>query len=132
MTPIHDFVPSFSSVADVSITYPTFHMDTGAISLGAESLSLVVLCAGWQASSTHHLKSVLLVQLRTSESGVLAITYLDTEEYGWGHTEEEAILDLVTSLVEYMESLEAREDQLAEPTVGDLERLRQLFRPVSS
>jgi hypothetical protein len=127
MTPIHDFVPHFSSVTNVPISYPISHMNMGAISLAAESLSLIVLLTGWQASSSHHLKSVLLVKLRTSESGVLAITYLDTEEYGWGKTENEAIIDLITSLVEYMESLEARQDQLGDSAVTDLEKLHALL-----
>jgi hypothetical protein len=103
------------------------HMNIGAISLAAESLSLGVLIEGWQSSGGHRLKSLLLVTLRTSESGVLAITYLDTEEYGWGKTEDEAITDLMTSLVEYMESLEGRRDQLGDPAVVDLERLHALF-----
>lgn len=105
--------------------------DNVSLSLADEALTLVVLLEGWEYGG-RYLGSVLLAQLRTSRDGVLASTYLEAEEYGWGHTEEEAIADLMTSLVEYMESLEAREDQLAESTVGDLERLRQLFRPISS
>ena len=83
--------------------FSTYDMDS--IALPSESLGLAVLPLGWQASGGHTLKSPLLVQLRTSQSGVLAITYLDAEEYGWGKTENDAITDLMTSLVEYMESL---------------------------
>lgn len=102
-----------------------------SLTLADESLTLVALLEGWEYGR-HRLGSILLVQLRTSRDGVLATTYLEAEEYGWGRTEEEAILDLMTSLGEYLESLEAREGQLAEPTFVDLERLHQLFRPLST
>lgn len=129
MTSMPGFVPSVLYVTTASIAYPTFATGTSAVPLDTESLSLLVLLPvpEEQSSTGHHLKSILLIQLRTSESGALAITYLDTEEYGWGKTEGEAIADLMTSLVEYMESLEARQDQLGDPAAADLKKLHALF-----
>jgi len=127
MTTMYGFNPSFPPVTNTSIAYPIFQIENTAIRLGTESLSLGVLNQGWQSNGGHRLKSLLLVTLRTSESGVLAITYLDTQEYGWGKTEDEAITDLMTSLVEYMESLEVRRDRLGDPALTDLNKLRMLF-----
>ena len=127
MTTMDGFNPSLPTITNMTINYPIFHINNTAIRLATESLSLGVLIEGWQSNGGHRLKSLLLVQLRASESGVLAITYLDTEEYGWGNTEGEAIADLMTSLVEYMESLEARQDQLGDPAAADLDKLHALF-----
>ena len=118
------------------VTSPTpqlyiYAEDNISIRMDHESLTLAVLLEGWEYSG-RRLNSILLVQLRTSRDGVLATTYLEAEEYGWGNTEGEAIMDLMTSLVEYMESLEARQDQLAQSIGEELQRLRQLFRPASS
>lgn len=69
----------------------------------------------------------LLVQVRSTGGGVIAFTYLDAEEYGWGQTENEAIADLMSSLVEYMKSLQVREGRLGSSASSDLSKLRQLF-----
>ncbi|MSQ14119.1 MAG: hypothetical protein EXR47_08350 [Dehalococcoidia bacterium] len=78
------------------------------LSVVEESLSLWLLPEDWSFDQIHRLKSFLLVQIRTSRNGVLATTFLEAEEYGWGETEEEAIRDLASALIEYMESLITR------------------------
>lgn len=107
--------------------FPHSSDTTEAISLEIESLSLIVLPRGWEFKAGRRLNSILLVQVRASRNGVLAITYLEAEEYGWGMSEHEAVMDLMSSLVEYMESLESRQDRLAEPALADLRKLQQLF-----
>lgn len=93
----------------------------------SESLSLLFLPREYKLPQRRQLKSVLLVQAKTTESGVLATTYLETEEYGWGNSIDEALIDLIESLIEYLESLESREGQLAELAYRDLARLRALI-----
>jgi len=107
----------------------TYIADTRMLTWESEALSLVVLPKDWEFATGRLLRSVLLIQLKISSSGILATTYLEAEEYGWGKTENEAITEVLTSLVEYMESLETRRDHLGEPAQADLKRLRQLFQP---
>ncbi len=71
----------------------------------------------------------LAVEIQTSEQEVLAIAHqLTVEEYGAGASLEEAVWDLLTSLSEYRESLEEREERLGAPAVADLARLRKILR----
>ena len=76
---------------------------------------------GWELTTD------LLVEIAASEQEVLATTYLAIAEYGIGESLEEAVADLLTSLSDYRESLEKREDRLGPPAVDDLERLRKLI-----
>ena len=94
----------------------------------SESLGLTALPGGWEFVPGYRLASTLPVQLKISASGILATTHLETtEEYGWGSMTGEAIMDLLSSLVEYMESLEDRKDRLGEPALLDLDKLHQLL-----
>jgi hypothetical protein len=77
------------------------------------------------------LATSLMVTLSTSSESWLATTYLETDipEYGAGASQKEAIADLLTSLSDYRESLEGREERLGPPAVGDLTKLRTLLQP---
>ena len=108
--------------------YPPFWSVGNQVAWASEALGLIVIPAGWEFSRGYRLRSVLLVQLLTSEEGVLATTYLETEEYGWGNTGNEAITDLMSSLVEYIESLESRREKLSEKSMLDLTKLHQLIQ----
>ena len=77
------------------------------------------------------LASFLLVEIRSSPTEILAITRLTVEEYGEGHTRQEAVVDLLRSLGDYRRSLEVREERLASEGREDLQMLRQLIRPKS-
>ena len=69
----------------------------------------------------------LLVTISFSPPDWVATTHLDVAEYGIGTTEEDAVIDLLTSLSEYRESLEDREDRLGAPGLSDLSKLRALL-----
>lgn len=58
----------------------------------------------------------------------MVATCASVQEYGIGETVESAIEDLLTSLSDYRESLEAREEKLAESEANDLAELRRLIR----
>lgn len=75
------------------------------------------------------LKTLLLVEVRSTQREVLALTRLagDVEEYGLGSSELEAIDDLLTSLSDYRRSLESVEDQLAPSAQVDLRALEELM-----
>jgi hypothetical protein len=68
-----------------------------------------------------------MAEISTSGREVMASTYLEIAEYGVGASLEDAVADLLTSLSDYRESLEKREDRLGPPAVDDLERLRKLI-----
>ena len=70
----------------------------------------------------------LAVEIQTCEQEVLAIAHqLTVEEYGAGASLEEAVRDLLTSLSEYRESLEEREEKLGTAAVADLAKLRKIL-----
>ncbi len=66
--------------------------------------------------------------VQVSRKEVLANTHMTVQEYGVGPTLDEAIQDLLTSLSDYRESLEAREKTLGEEALEDLKQLRALIR----
>ena len=71
----------------------------------------------------------LVVEVQTCREEVLAIAHqLTVEEYGAGASLEEAVRDLLTSLSEYRDSLEEREDRLGVPAAADLAKLRKILR----
>ena len=100
---------------------------TSFLSLVEEAVGLVVMPSGFGIPNLPSLRQPLLAELRISRAGVLALTYLDAEEYGSGKTENEAVADLLSSLVGYKESLESREDRLSDSALSDLAKLRDLF-----
>ena len=62
----------------------------------------------------------------------MAAALLTVEEHGVGASVEDAVLDLLTSLTDYYQSLEAREGGLGPPAAKDLEMLRGIVRRKSS
>jgi hypothetical protein len=70
----------------------------------------------------------LFVDVSTTRQQVLATTYLTVAEYGVGESMDEALVDLLTSLSDYRESLEKREDRLGPPAAADLDKLRKLVQ----
>jgi hypothetical protein len=73
------------------------------------------------------LSSSLAVEIRIEDNCFIArVPFLD--EYGLGPTSEAALDDLLTSLVDYAQSLERREYRLSEPLKRDLESLRKILK----
>ena len=70
----------------------------------------------------------LTVIVRTSQREVLVSTHKSVQEYGVGASLDDAILDLLTSLSDYCESLESREKTLGKEGLEDLRLLRALIR----
>lgn len=78
--------------------------------------------AGWL------LKSLLIVQLTPTRKGSVATTWLEgIAEYGAAENETDAITDVVTSLGEYKEALEEREENLGDSARRELDLLRKLI-----
>ena len=103
------------------------HVETRGVA-AYSSISTLYLPSGFSWSDGWELINFLLVEIHPSQQGVLALTYLTVEEYGEGTSQEDAVLDVLTSLSDYFDSLEAREGQLGEPAADDLARLRTLIR----
>lgn len=73
------------------------------------------------------LRSILLVQLRRTQEGILAETWLEgIYEYGAGQDDTEAITDLVVSLDEYLRVLNRKRKQLGDSARKELDALRKL------
>ena len=91
------------------------------------SVSLFLFGSGYAWGDGWRLRNPLFMEIHTSRRDVLAITYLTVQEYGLGLSFEEAVKDLMTSLSDYCQSLEAREDRLAPDAEEDLALLRDLI-----
>lgn len=85
--------------------------------------------ASWD--SCWELTTDLTVIVQSSQKEMLARTDNTVREYGVGTSLDEAIQDLLTSLSDYRESLEAREKTLGEEGLEDLRLLRALIRRIS-
>lgn len=68
----------------------------------------------------------IFTEVRQEGTTFSAICY-DTDEYGIGKTQAEALADLLTSLVDYRSWLEKRENRLGEKERNELARLRELL-----
>jgi hypothetical protein len=74
-----------------------------------------------------HLRSILLVQIRRTQEGILAETWLEgVYEYGTGQDDTQAIIDLVISLDEYLRVLNRKKKQLGASARKELDALRKL------
>jgi hypothetical protein len=99
--------------------------DTRAVG-AASALALLPIPRDTQIGRLR-LQSILLVQLRQTPEGVLAETWLEgVYEYGAGQDDSEAVIDLIASLGEYVDALEARELQLGDSAKHELYALRRL------
>ena len=103
------------------------HSDSSTVATGSRSAYLVPANRSW-GSPAWELLNDLQVELRYSQTEAPVAACPAVREYGVGETFEEAIEDLLTSLSDYYESLEAREDRLADPEAKDLAELRRLIR----
>ena len=92
------------------------------------SQGLLLLHAGHSWENKWELVNYLLVQIEASFQEILAVTFLEVKEFGAGNSVEEAVLDLLTSLSDYYQSLEQRNARLGPGGLEDLERLKCLIR----
>ncbi len=75
-------------------------------------------------------QSGLLVQIRLSPEAILAETWLEgLYEYGTGAEPSEAVTDLILSLGEYLQVLEARKETLGDSARRELDTLHMLVKP---
>ena len=82
--------------------------------------------AGYSWDDSWELARDLIVQVETSEHETVALPRLAVDEYGVGSNAKAAIYDLLTSLSDYREVLEAREGRLADSAESELKALRAL------
>ena len=92
------------------------------------SKGLYFIPAGHSWDDRWKLVADLNVQVNSSQEEVVAVTCLDLQEYGVGDSLESAVIDLLTSLSDYYQSLESRADKLATPASKDLTILRRLLQ----
>ena len=103
------------------------YSDSSTVAISSGDAYLIPAKRSW-GNPSWELLNELPVELQDSGTETLVATCLAVQEYGIGETFEEAIEDLLTSLSDYYESLEAREDRLAESEANDLAKLRQVIR----
>ena len=123
----HDLIvdtPSFQCVVSSSP-----YLGTGEVGNPTSSKGLYVVPAHYSWDGSWELLCNLLVEICTSKEEVVAITCLTVQEYGVGASTKDAVLDLLTSLGDYYQSLEERRERLGPPALKDLTMLRDLVRP---
>ena len=103
------------------------HSDSSTVAISSGGAYLIPAKRSW-GNPSWELLDELPVEAHYSPSEALVATCLVVQEYGIGETFEGAIEDLLTSLSDYYESLEAREDRLAEAEANDLAKLRLLIK----
>ena len=104
-----------------------------AISSGTFQVEDDPITVGWHVIPAHHawddsweLSRDLIVEVRSSRAETVALTRWTVGEYGLGANSKAAIYDLLTSLSDYREVLEAREGRLADSALGELKALQAL------
>ena len=91
-------------------------------SLAVMTLSEGLEVGGWR------LKSLIMMQMQCAETECVASTWLEgVLEYGVGERQDEAIVDLLISLGEYLESLDERETTLGDSAKRELDYLRKII-----
>ena len=103
------------------------HFDSSKVATSSGEAYLIPAKRSW-GSPSWELLNELQVEVHYSQAEALATISLPVREYGVGETFEEAVEDLLTSLSDYYESLEAREERLAQAEANDLAELRRLIR----
>lgn len=110
-----------------------------AISSGTFEVEECPVTIGWHVIPAHYawdaaweLSRDLIVEVRSSKAETVALTRWTVGEYGVGDSSKEAIYDLLTSLSDYKEVLEAREDRLADVALNELRALRALVQRKSA
>jgi hypothetical protein len=110
--------PSFPTTTSVPAILPIAQVNFLELRIIPEDIPI---SGGWK------LASPLAVDIRIEEDHFIArVPFLD--EYGLGPTSEAALDDLLTSLADYLQSLERREARLSDPLKRDIEILRRLLK----
>ena len=84
--------------------------------------------AGHSWDACWELADDLHIEVNTSPEEPVIVTCLNLQEHGIGDSLEIAIEDLLSSLSDYFESLESREEKLGSSAAEDLHTLRRLLR----
>ncbi len=80
--------------------------------------------AGWK------LLAPLVIQSESKSRSAVASTWLEgVSEFGHGNTVDESLIDLITSLGEYRQSLEHQEALLGDSALLELTLLRKMISP---
>jgi len=116
-----DVLPPRSETVEHKVeTLPT--PEPSSVEVGIDVIPRGTLVAGgpWKITLD------VVVELRREGADIVAI-YHEVDEYGTGKTHEEAMTDLLLSLVDYRASLEKREKRLPTEEQTNLARLRLLL-----
>ena len=90
------------------LSRPTFMLTCPKVPIQTKSGHVIPSDCPWDGN--WELAGDLVVEVQTCQEEVLAIAHqLTVEEYGAGASLEEAVRDLLTSLLDYRESLEERD-----------------------
>ena len=93
-----------------------------------DGLSTRIIPAGRSWDDAWELSIDLPIEFPPSCGEVVVTCSSKIQEYGIGDSVEAAIMDLLTSLSDYYESLEDHEGRLGPPAEEDLKILRKLIR----
>jgi len=90
-----------------------------------------VITPGGILAGTWKIERYLIVELKQEGNKAIAIAH-DIDEYGIGDTVQDAMSDLLTSMVDCRLSLEKRADKIAEEELRTLKLLKETIIHVTS
>ena len=107
---------------------PAPRLEKKSVGTSASSKGLYFIPSSYSWDTCWELAVDLQVEVNTSTEGVVIVACMDLQEFGTGESLEIAIQDLLTSLSDYFESLESRQEKLGTSAIEDLGTLRRLLR----
>ncbi len=90
------------------------------------TIGVLTVKEGAHVTDEYKLKETLFAEVKLEDGNYIVVEHR-TDEYGVGESMEEAQQDLFNSLVDYLHSLEKREDRLGDREHKNLQVLRDIL-----
>jgi len=90
------------------------------------TIGMLTVGKGARITAEYNLKEALIAEVKLEDENYVVVEYR-TDEYGVGESMEEAQQDLLNSLVDYLHSLERREERLGDKEYHNLQALRNII-----
>jgi len=90
------------------------------------TIGMLTIGEGTLVTDEYKLKEALTAEVKVEDGQYIVVEYR-TDEYGIGGSRKEAQQDLLHSLVDYLTSLERREDRLGNRELVNLQTLRNML-----
>ncbi len=119
-------IPYYTDDTDVMPEVFPVNSDTNAELNLISTIGVVTIKEGAHVTDEYKLKEALFAIVKLEEGYYIVVEHR-TDEYGVGESMEEAQQDLFNSLVDYLHSLEKREERLGDRELHNLQILRNIL-----